>query len=800
MKISLNWLKEYIDLNGISVKEIVHQLTMSGLEVEDYVDQNELYKKFVVGSVVKKDKHSNADKLSVCIVNDGNEELQVICGAPNVDAGQKVVFAKIGAIIPKGNFEIKKAKIRGVESFGMICAEDELELSEDHSGIMILDNDLKEGTPISEALGLNDVLMEIAITPNRPDALSHIGVARDLSAIFDRDLKLPKINLKEIDKRISEYASIEIEDTVNCPRYSSRVIVDVTIKDSPDWLKKKITSIGLRPINNVVDITNYLLHETGQPLHAFDLDKLADKKIVVRSTKEKIQFTTLDSKNRVLPENTLMICDGKYEVAIAGVMGGENSEVTNETKNILIESAYFNPSSVRRTSKALMLSTDASYRFERGTDPSNTLYVAERAAQLIAKLGDGKVVKGFIDVYPKKILPKELKLRLNKVESLLGYKIEKQKIQKILNRLGINVLKDLGESLEVTVPLYRPDIEREVDLIEEIARIFSYDKIPTVHKIGITLEQKEDESGFADKVREVSVSLGLFEMINNPLQSEKMTKLEGKEIAISNPQSVDMGYLRTSLLAGTLQTISNNINKNQKDLALFEIGDIFQKKDNDINSFDDFSESTNLIFAVTGSRIRREWYNKEEKYDFFYLKGLIDTLLAKISLDNELTDSYNSGEKSIYEYQFTKNFNSEAVGTGGKLNKSVLKQFDIDQDVFSFEFNLNKLKSIRTKKKSYSEPLRFPNILKDFAFILDRKVKYSELREFITKNASPLLKSVNVFDVYQSKEIDNDKRSIAINLEYYDNERTLTEEEVEKDFLNLINLIKNKFNAVLRGN
>ena len=800
MKISLNWLKEYIDLNGISVKEIVHQLTMSGLEVEDYVDQNELYKKFVVGSVVKKDKHSNADKLSVCIVNDGNEELQVICGAPNVDAGQKVVFAKIGAIVPNGNFEIKKAKIRGVESFGMICAEDELELSEDHSGIMILDNDLKEGTPISEALGLNDVLMEIAITPNRPDALSHIGVARDLSAIFDRDLKLPKINLKEIDKRISEYASIEIEDTVNCPRYSSRVIVDVTIKESPDWLKKKITSIGSRPINNVVDVTNYLLHETGQPLHAFDLDKLADKKIVVKSTKEKIRFTTLDSKDRELPENTLMICDGKNEVAVAGVMGGENSEVTSETKNILIESAYFNPSSIRKTSKALTLSTDSSYRFERGTDPSNTLYVAERATQLIAELGNGKIVKGFVDVYPKKILPKELKLRLNRIGSLLGYKIEKQKIQKILSRLGINILKDLGESLEVTVPLFRPDIEREVDLIEEIARIFSYDKIPTVNKISITLEQKEDESQFADKIREVAVSLGLFEMINNPLQSEKMTSLTGNQIAISNPQSLDMGFLRTSLLAGTLLTVSNNINKNQKDLALFEIGNVFLKKNETVNSFEDFVETTNLILAISGSRIKREWYSKEEKYDFFYLKGLVDSLLAKISLDNELTDSYNSGEKSIYEYQFTKNFNNEPIGTGGKLNKSVLKQFDIDQDVFCFEFDLNRLKSIKTKKKSYSEPLRFPNILKDFAFILDRSVKYSEVKEFITKNASTLLKSVNVFDVYESKEMGNEKRSIAINLEYYDMERTLTEEEIEKDFLNLINLIKNKFNAVLRGN
>ncbi len=800
MKISLNWLKEYVDLSGISVKEIVHQLTMSGLEVEEYVDQNERYKNFVVGSVITKEKHSNADKLSVCIVNDGNEELQVICGASNVEAGQKIVFAKIGAIVPKGNFEIKKAKIRGIVSSGMICAEDELELGDDHSGIMILENDLNEGTPISEALGLNDVLMEIAITPNRPDALSHIGVARDLSAIFDRDLKLPKVIIKEIDKKISDYASIEIEDIVNCPRYSSRVVIDVKIKESPVWLKNKLTSIELRPINNVVDITNFILHETGQPLHAFDLDKLIDKKIVVRSTKEITKFTTLDSKERELPENTLMICDGKNEVAIAGVMGGENSEVTNETKNILIESAYFNPSSVRKTSKYLTLSTDASYRFERGTDPSKTLYVADRAAQLIAELGEGKVVKDSIDVYPKKIGLKEINLRLAKVESLLGYKIDKQKIQNILNRLGINVLKDLGESLEVSVPLFRPDIEREVDLIEEIARIFSYDKIPTVNKVSITLEQKEDDSEFADKIREVCVSLGLFEMINNPLQSEKMTNLSGNSIAISNPQSLDMGFLRTSLLAGTLQTISNNINKNQKDLALFEIGNVFQQKSKDLNSFEDFIETTNFIIAVTGSWIKREWYSIEEKYDFFYLKGLIDSLLVKITLDNELTDSYNSVEKTIYEYQFSKNFNDSFIGTGGKLGKSVLKQFDIGQEVFCFEFDLNRLKSIKSKKKSYIEPLRFPNISKDFAFIFNSSVKYSEVKDFITKNASSLLKAVNVFDIYENKELGENKRSIAINLDYYDNTRTLTEDEVEKDFLNLISLIKNKFNAVLRGN
>lgn len=800
MKISLNWLKEYVDLNGISVKEIVHQLTMSGLEVENYIDQNDLYRNFVVGKVVEKVKHPNADKLSVCKVNDGEAELQVICGAPNVEAGQKVVFARLGAIIPNGNFEIKKAKIRGIESNGMICAEDELGIGEDHSGIIVLNSELKEGTAISDALKLNDVLMEIAITPNRPDALSHVGVARDLAAIFDRELRLPKVSFKESEKNINTLASIEIEDAVNCPRYSSRVVMDIMVDESPEWLKKKLQSIGLRPINNVVDITNFILHETGQPLHAFDLDKLSGSRIIVKSTKTKINFTTLDSKSRKLPENTLMICDGNKEVAIAGVMGGENSEVTENTKNVLIESAYFNSSSIRKTSKALMLSSDASYRFERGTDPSNTLYAAERTAQMISEICNGKVAKGFIDVYPKKISPLELKLRFNRIDALLGYQIPKQQIQKILTRLGINVVKDLGESFLVSVPLFRPDIEREVDLIEEVARIFSYDKIPVVNKISITLEQKQDDSKFATQIRDAAVALGLFEMINNPLQPEKMSRLTGEPVQLSNPQSLEMGFLRTSLLPGTLQVISNNIKRNQRGLALFEIGNIFNKSSQVIESFDDFIEITNLIIAVTGSRIKKEWYLKEEKYDFYYIKGIIDSLLAKISLDNELVDFYNSGSKSNYEFQFSKNFNNELIGEGGKVKKSVLNQYDINQDVFCFEFNLNKLKSIEPKRKFYSEPLRFPSISRDFAFAIDEQVKYSELKEYITQNASTLLKKVNVFDVYQSNEIGSGKKSIAINLEYYDRNRTLTEEEIDKDFNNLISKIENKFNAILRGN
>ncbi len=452
MKISLNWIKEYINLDGISTEEIVEKLTMSGLEVEDHIDQNKKYSRLIVGLVKEVKKHPDADKLTVCYVYDGKTDLQVVCGAPNVKDGQNVVFAPIGSIIPKGNMEMKKVKIRGIESNGMICAEDEFELSDDHSGIMVLNDDLSAGTSISDALKLNDVVLEIAITPNRPDALSHIGVARDLAAIFNRELRIPKLDFQESQQDIKQLASVEIEDKINCPRYSAKVVTGITIKDSPEWLQNKLTKIGLRPINNVVDVTNFILHELGQPLHAFDLDQLAGKKIIVKSLTEELKFTTLDSKERKLPQGTMMICDGKREVAIAGVMGGENSEVTGSTKNILIESAYFNPTSIRRTSKKLQLSSDSSYRFERGTDPSNTVFAAQRAAQLIASIAGGEIAKGVIDEYPVKLKQKEITFRLARMKKLLGYEVPKADVIKIFQKLGINLLKDMGESLEVIVP------------------------------------------------------------------------------------------------------------------------------------------------------------------------------------------------------------------------------------------------------------------------------------------------------------------------------------------------------------
>ena len=799
MKISLNWIKEYVNLDGISTDEIVNQLTMSGLEVEDFEDQNKKYSGIIVGLVKDTSKHPDADRLTICTLFDGNNELQVVCGASNVAAGQNVAFAPIGTNIPKGNVEIKKVKIRGVESFGMICAEDELELSDDHSGILVLDKNLSAGLPFSDALGLNDVILEVAVTPNRPDALSHIGVARDLAAIFNRDLRIPKLDFSESQNDIRQFASVEIEDKINCPRYSAKVVIGLTIRESPDWLKNKLKKIGLRPINNVVDVTNFILHELGQPLHAFDLDNLNDKKIVIRSLTNEFKFITLDSKERFLAAGTMMICDGKREVAIAGVMGGANSEVTESTKNILIESAYFNPTSIRRTSKKLQLSTDSSYRFERGIDPSNTLYAAQRAAQLITSIAGGEIAKGAIDEYPTKIRQKEITLRLNRMNKLLGYEVPKSEVMRIFQKLGINLLKDLGEAVEVIIPTYRPDIEREIDLIEEVARIAGYNKIPVIEKVSITLHKRKDDFELEEKIRETMVALGFNEMVNNPLISESKTKIAGNPVQIANPQSQDMAFLRTSLLVAALPAVSENIKKGEKDIAVFEIGNTFGKLTDNLNSFKDFAENKKLLLILSGKKTTRKWYSEEIEYDIFDLKGMVNSFLSKIPLDYVLNDSYNSIQNKIYDFQFAINFKDLQFGAGGKLTQIILKMFDINQPVYAFECDLEVFRKFTASQKSFIELLKYPKVHRDFAFLFDNSINYSIVKEFILKESRSILKSVELFDLYESKDIGNNKKSMAFNLEYYDYNKTLTDEEVDQDFQNLINKVTKQFNAILRG-
>lgn len=801
MKISLNWLNDYIDLKDIFVEEIIDKLTYAGLEVEEVFNQAKQFEKIVVGLVKEAKKHPNADKLSLCIVNDGEQDFNVVCGAPNVATGQKVVFAKVGAVIPNGGMKIEKAKIRGEVSFGMICSERELGISDSHEGIIVLNAGLKEGTPISDALEMNDVVLEVAITPNRADALSHIGVARDLCALFDRDLKLPKVELTESKKKSEELASVEIVDAVNCPRYVGKVISNVEIKESPEWLKKRLKSIGLRPINNVVDVTNYVLYEVGQPLHAFDLENLKDKKIVVRQAGNDKKFTTLDSKVRELNTNDLMICDGAKPVAVAGVMGGENSEVTSKTKNILIESAFFNPSSVRKTAKHLGLSTDASYRFERGTDPEITLWAARRAALLIHETAGGEIAASEIDAYPNKIIKLNASVRFSRIDHILGYSINKNDVEKILERLGFEISSKSAEELSVVIPTYRHDVEREIDLIEEVARIYGYNKIPEINKMGVTLEQKVDHSAFDGNVRELLNSLGYFEIITNSFLSETVAEKFGRSIGVLNPQSSELSHLRPSLLPGMLTTVSNNLKVNERDLRLFEVGKIFEKLNgNKISSFDDFRESENLLLCITGNKVRTEWFAQDRSIEIFDIKGEAEAFLSKLFPNISLSVDYKHEDNSLLELAFSLSDGKQIVGRGGKVKKEAYAMFDINQDVFVFESDLSVLKQINKPIRVFHELLKYPKVYRDFAFVLDNSIDSLSIIEVIKSASSNLLHNIKLFDIFQSESLGKGKKSLAFQLEYYHENRTLTEEEVEKEFRNAIKAVEQKLNGKLRGN
>lgn len=799
MKISLNWLKDYIDLSGISINEIIEKITFAGLEVEEVIDQSKNFENIIVGYVKESKKHPNANKLSLCIVNDGEKDFNVVCGAPNVAAGQKVPFAKVGAIIPNGNFKIEKAKIRGEVSEGMICSEKELGISDNHEGIMVLDSSLKEGMNFSDAMNLNDVIMEINITPNRADALSHIGVARDLAAIFNRELKYPEIVLNESKKKSSEIASVEIRDAKNCPRYVGKVVTNVEIKESPEWLKRKLKSIGLRPINNVVDVTNFILYEIGQPLHAFDLDKLNERKIVVRTANEGEKFVTLDSKERNLKPTDLMICDAARSVAIAGVMGGENSEVTNSTKNVLIESAYFNPSSIRKTAKHLALSTDASYRFERGTDYNITVWAARRAAQLIQETAGGEIASGEIDAYPNPIPQRKTFVRFERITKILGYKIDENEVERILIKLGFEITSKDQNKIELNIPSYRNDVEREIDIIEEVARIYGYNNIPEVNKISITLEEKVDHSQFDDNARNIFNALGFYEILTNSMLSESIAKQFGNAIAVLNPQSSEMSHIRASLLPGMLQTISNNLKVNEKDLQLFEIGKIFTQINEQIKSFDDFKEEEYLLAAITGKTSRAVWYEKEREYDFYDLTGFTKSFLNKTLPGVSFQFTKSNEEKAYYEFHLQIVADNKVIGRLGKVKNEIADQFDVNQNVYVVEINLDQLKQIEIPKKRFEELLKFPKVYRDFAFVLDQEIESEEVIKLIKESASNLLHNVNLFDIFQSESLGKGKKSLAFQLEYYDTQKTLTEEEVEKDFRKLINIIETKFNAQLRG-
>lgn len=800
MKISLNWIKRYIPGLEISdYNDLWKKMVGIGLDIESIENEAEKFNNFIVAEVTEVSKHPNADKLSLCKVNTGNEILSVVCGAPNVQSGQKVCLAKIGAKIPKGDFEIKKSKIRGELSEGMICAEDELGISEDHSGIMVLKEDAKTGQPFADFIGSDDYMVEIGITPNRGDLFSHIGIAREIALLFDKKIVLPEIKITESKERSDEYAKITIESKNYCKRFTGRVVKNVRIKESPEWLKKSLLAIGLRPINNIVDITNYIMFETGQPLHAFDYDKIRKKEIIVKTAKEGDKFTTLDSKERILNSESLMVCDGEGYSGIAGIMGGESSEITDSTKNVFIESAYFDSVCIRKNSKKLGMQTDASQRFERGVDIEKVPYASDRAAMLMQELADGEVLKGLIDVYPEKFENLKIGMRVSKAEQIIGIKLTEEQVIDLLGKIEIEYLGKEADKLIFKIPEFRRnDLEREIDLIEEVARVYRYDDIP--HQFNFTLDVSSHVDygdkliDLKNKTREHFIGRGFNEIITYSQQDEKkITYFSDSYVKIENPNSIEMNVMRVNLIYGMLSTIRNNINSSGKGipLKLFEIGKVFSKLENS------YYEENRLCFALCGKNDFDSFDSKEKDFDYFDIKGELEMFLSKLNLESLELIYYNSKEMDGGKTDLL--LSGKVIGNIYIISKELLKLYDIDDDVFLVELKVDDVLKLTGESIKYKEISKFPPVKRDLALIVNKDIKFSEIKDTIKSSGGGYLQRLSLFDIYSDEKLGKDKKSMAFSLEFSSKEKTLTDEEISKQIQKIIKTLEKKLEITLRN-
>jgi phenylalanyl-tRNA synthetase beta chain len=800
MKISYNWLQEFIDLD-ISPEELADKLTLIGLEVEEIEEYGSMLEGVIVGEVLETKPHPNADRLKVCIVDLGNEQVQIVCGAKNVEAGQKVPVATVGSTLPikldDGSFlTLRKAKLRGEESNGMICAEDELGLGTDHDGIMVLDDDLTSGTPINEIFDLyQDTIIEIAITPNRPDATCHLGVARDVAAALNLELIKPSVKLPEPSIN-SEY-SIEIESK-KCHRYAGKLIKNVTIEDSPQWLQDKLKAIGLRPVNNVVDITNYVMYELGQPLHAFDFDNLNDGKIIVKEFDKEIEFETLDHLKRKCTPETLFICDGKGPVAIAGVMGGLHSEVSDTTKNILIESAYFDPGSIRKTSKQQTLQTDASYRFERGIDPNLQAIAAQRAADLIIEVCGGEAEQGMTDNHPVKTDTYQLTLRKSYVNRLLGTDLSVSEIIEIVNGLELKVITKNDDSITFEIPTFRPDLEREVDLIEEVGRLYDYNKIESKNQgIFVSTEPLTDWEVLVSKTRSVAVQLGFREIYTNSLISvkEALNFVEEETIIETlNPLNKDMSTMRPSLVHGFLKSSSYNFNRKSKSIRFFEIGNVFIQSE-DSTFHEGINEQTHVLFGLSGEKNNEHWTGKATPFNFFDLKSEVEALFLKLGITNGIKAIQKDNDTLVYS------FKKIELGSIFSVSDSLREIYDIEHNVFIAEFSLDRIAEALSKNKadSFTPIPKFPSFEFDFAVVVDQEVSAGDLLKTIRSNTDNTLKNIDIFDVFEGESIGKNNKSIAFRLNFIDPNKTLNIKEVEPIIQRVVKSLEKQFSAKLRS-
>jgi len=791
MKISYNWLKDYLPLDT-DPHLLAEKLSLVGFEVEDVIEKRLDFPNVVVGKVNQVEKHPNADKLTVCMVDAGTGPLlNIICGAPNVAKDQTVPVALVGADLPNG-LRIRKAKIRGVESEGMICSEQELGLADDSEGIWILSPGLKIGALLSEALEFEtDFILDIAVTPNRPDALCHIGIAREIAAILDLPFSKPEAKFPELEESAEKIVAVEIQSPQSCPRYAARLIRKVKIGASPLWIQRRLEAIGMRPINNIVDITNYVLMETGQPLHAFDYDLLEGGKIIVRESREGETFITLDDKKHQLQEGTVLICDAEKPVALGGIMGGLNSEVNSETKNILLESAYFAPANIQKSLRYLGMNSEASQRFERGVDPNGIIYAQDRATELMVKLAGGEVYKGASDSYPQKIFPIEIPLKNEQINTLLGTNLSADEMSDILQKIEIETKDD-----KVIVPTFRPDLQRAADLAEEISRLYGLDNIAPAENSSIRYEyEKNPFDNFVDRLKTVLVGMGFQEVITNSMiNKDKWEEFTGEKIyPVLNPISHDMSGMRNNLVISLLNVLQWNINRQVNDLKIFEINRIFHHPGS-LKRLPD--EELRITVALAGNVEPELWYSNRQLIDFYSVKGIVESLIDKFSLDNYQLISYDNFV--VEGHSLAVEVDGKNIGYFGRVNNSLEKSFDIETPVYVADFDARMLYHLTREQKSYRKIPKYPLVERDLAVIIDEKVEAKKLEEKIRSQDIQNLKEISIFDVYRGEQIEAGKKSLAFRFKFQSMERTLTEEEVTASMRRIIKILEQKHQGKIR--
>ena len=800
MKISINWLKEYLETKS-NPEEISDILTNLGLEVEKILPFESIkggLTGVVAGKVLKCEKHPNADRLKVTSIDLGNNETsEIVCGAPNIMEGQIVPIAKVGSkIYTNGGDEIKikKSKIRGVVSNGMVCAEDEIGLGESHDGIMVLDSKIKPGTPISEVFNVeNDNILEIGLTPNRSDAMSHYGVARDLKAYYDLNSQTSKITLPSINDfesvKIDEDFEVSVKDTDKCPFYSGLIIKNIKVGPSSKELQNKLKSIGLKPINNIVDITNFVMHEIGQPLHAFDLDKI--KNITVKSVKSNTKFKTLDDNIINLDSDDLMICSNNDPLCLAGIYGGYDSGVSNSTTNLFLESAIFDSVTIRKSSKRHQLFTDASYRYERGVDPEKVLYALKRASILIKEANQEANISEILIEDNLKVDIKDIYLRYDRIASIAGQKIDKETITQILSSLDFEIKGHTEDGLNIIAPNYRHDVYREIDVIEEILRVYGFNNINVESKISMSIPEigKNHINKTESLISNNLVGIGFHEIINNSICSPGVNeKFSNQAVNLLNPQGTELSNLRSSLIPNALETVKHNINRQNRNLKIFEIGNTYSINDNN------YIENKRLNVTVTGKIFDENWISEFSKSNFYYLKGVAENLLNNLNVSNI---KYEVNNDELFEYKLCIHNNKKNIGFIGELNSTYTKEFSIDDKIHLLNLDLDNIK-LKSANVKYQELSKFPSSRRDLSMILDDNINFEAIKNLAFNVENKILKDVNLFDEYKGKNIEDNKKSLAVSFTFNDSKKTLTDKLIDKIMLKLSDKYKTDLGAVIR--